>query len=131
MKRSMMAAAVLALLSVSTVPVLAQTDLPPGGTFSDDDGSVHEGYIEAIAAAGITRGCNPPDNTLFCPGEAVTRAQMAAFLRRTARHVRLDAFRKHPRGPKKKPPNTMNKKHRTHVSTARILDQRRLKDNKK
>ncbi len=28
----------------------------------------------------ITRGCNPPDNTLFCPGSFVTRAQMAAFL---------------------------------------------------
>ena len=34
-------------------------DLPPGGTFIDDDGNVHEGVIEAIAAEGITRGCNP------------------------------------------------------------------------
>lgn len=33
------------------------------GTFTDDDGNVHEGYIEAIAAEGITGGCNPPDNT--------------------------------------------------------------------
>ena len=55
-------------------------DLPPGGTFLDDDGNVHEGYIEAIAAEGITRGCNPPVNNLYCPGDEVTRGQMAAFL---------------------------------------------------
>lgn len=54
----------------------------PGGTFRDDDASVHQGNIEAIAAAGITRGCNPPDNDLFCPDEPVSRGQMAAFLHR-------------------------------------------------
>lgn len=59
----------------------AQT-LPPGGTFTDDDGNIHEGNIEAIAAEGITKGCNPPLNTLYCPGDSVTRAQMAAFLNR-------------------------------------------------
>lgn len=56
--------------------------LPPGGTFVDDDDSVHEGYIEAIAAAGITEGCNPPSNDAYCPDVAVTRGQMAAFLSR-------------------------------------------------
>lgn len=50
------------------------------GTFLDDDGSVHESDIEAVAAAGITRGCNPPANDRFCPGDFVTRGQMAAFL---------------------------------------------------
>src|SRR5690606_41394018 len=30
--------------------------------------------------ASITRGCNPPTNTLFCPDDFVTRGQMAAFL---------------------------------------------------
>jgi hypothetical protein len=59
---------------------VAVADLPPGGTFLDDDLSVHEGSIEAIAAAGITLGCNPPANTKFCPKDSVTRAQMAAFL---------------------------------------------------
>jgi hypothetical protein len=53
--------------------------LPPGGTFVDDDGNVHEGSIEAIAAEKITLGCNPPTNDLYCPGEVVTRGQMAAF----------------------------------------------------
>ncbi|HEX2153345.1 MAG TPA: M15 family metallopeptidase [Acidimicrobiia bacterium] len=50
--------------------------------FGDDDGSVFERDIAALAAAGITRGCNPPDNDRFCPDDAVTRAQMAAFLHR-------------------------------------------------
>jgi hypothetical protein len=50
------------------------------GRFDDDDGNVHEPNIDAIAEAGITRGCNPPANTSFCPQEVVTRGQMAAFL---------------------------------------------------
>jgi hypothetical protein len=61
------------------VPASAGT-LPPGGSFIDDNGSVHEPDIEALAAADITRGCNPPANDRFCPGDSVTRGQMAAFL---------------------------------------------------
>ncbi len=57
-------------------------NVSPGGTFVDDDLSVHQGSIEAIAAAGITKGCNPPSNTKFCPASPVTRAQLAAFLGR-------------------------------------------------
>jgi glucose/arabinose dehydrogenase len=56
--------------------------VPPGGTFTDDDGNTHEGDIEAVAAAGITRGCNPPFNDRYCPDDEVTRGQMAAFIRR-------------------------------------------------
>lgn len=54
----------------------------PGGTFTDDNDSVHEADIEAIAFAGITRGCNPPVNDHYCPEAPVTRAEMAAFLNR-------------------------------------------------
>lgn len=59
-------------------------ELPPSqaDAFTDDDGSVHEQNIDAIAVEGITRGCNPPDNTRFCPRQEVTREQMAAFLTR-------------------------------------------------
>ncbi|OGP77299.1 MAG: hypothetical protein A2V86_00180 [Deltaproteobacteria bacterium RBG_16_49_23] len=45
--------------------------------------------IEAIAAAGITRGCQSDDpatlqnEALFCPGNPVTREQAAAFMIRT------------------------------------------------
>lgn len=59
-------------------------DLPPADTnpFVDTAGSVHERDIASIAAARITRGCNPPDNDRFCPDDPVTRAQMASFLQR-------------------------------------------------
>ncbi len=65
------------MLALSGLAAQAQTTLPPGGTFVDDDGNPHEGAIEAIAAAGITTGCLPD---LFCPAAPVTRAEMAAFL---------------------------------------------------
>ena len=52
------------------------------GTFVDDNGSVHQNGIEAVAAAGITVGCNPPANNRYCPGDDVTRAQAATFLAR-------------------------------------------------
>jgi len=66
-------------LSLSLVVAAA---LPPGGTFVDDDGSVHEPAIEAIAAAGITHGCDPPANNQYCPHRPVTRAEAATFLTR-------------------------------------------------
>jgi hypothetical protein len=70
---------VVSMLVVGLVG-LAAAELPPGGTFIDDDGNIHEPYIEAIAAEGITKGCNPPTNDRYCPSERVTRGQMAAFL---------------------------------------------------
>lgn len=52
------------------------------GRFSDDDGSAHEGNIEAIAARGVTLGCSPTYPDRFCPHRVITRAQMMAFLAR-------------------------------------------------
>ncbi len=73
-----MRVAVTLLLLVSlSVPAAFAAELPPGGSFTDDDGSVHEPDIEAIAAAGVTNGCGPE---VFCPRDGVTRGQMAAFL---------------------------------------------------
>jgi len=69
-----------AVAAITLVALPAGAVLPPGGTFIDDDGSVHESDIEAISAAGITRGCNPPWNDEFCPTRAVSRGEMAAFL---------------------------------------------------
>lgn len=84
------------------------------------------GYYLADEVAGTWRGM-----MMVLPAEywtehfaSSTPVQMARFLRHAAACVRLSAFRKHPRGPKKKPPAKMNKKHRGHVSTARILKQR-------
>lgn len=56
-----------------------------GDHFTDDDGSVFQGDIDRLATAGVTKGCNPPDNTRFCPSESVTREQMASFLARAMR----------------------------------------------
>jgi hypothetical protein len=70
------ATAVIVLLGAGTAVAV----LPPGGSFTDDDGNIHEAAIEAIAADGITRGCNPPVNDHYCPAMTVTRGQMAAFL---------------------------------------------------
>ena len=36
--------------------------------------------IEWLADQGVTKGCSPPINDLFCPNDQVTRGQMAAFL---------------------------------------------------
>lgn len=59
-------------------------DLPDGSEdfFVDDDGSTFEAHINAIAEAEITLGCNPPDNTNYCPTSNVERGQMAAFVDR-------------------------------------------------
>lgn len=51
-----------------------------GDRFTDDESSIFERDIDAVAAVGITRGCNPPDNTRYCPRLDVDRAAMAAFL---------------------------------------------------
>ncbi|KAA3639348.1 MAG: S-layer homology domain-containing protein [Armatimonadetes bacterium] len=54
----------------------------PGSSFEDTADSPFVADIEWLAAEGITKGCNPTANTRFCPNQAVTRGQMAAFLRR-------------------------------------------------
>ncbi len=55
---------------------------PSGDYFMDDGGIVFEGAINRIAEAGITNGCNPPENDRFCPSRTMTRGEMAAFLAR-------------------------------------------------
>jgi len=77
---SLVAAMILIVVMVDVIGAGAQS-LPPGGTFIDDDLNVHEGFIEAIAAEGITGGCDA-SGVLYCPIDVVTRAQMATFLAR-------------------------------------------------
>jgi hypothetical protein len=66
------------------VRALGLTEGAGSDAFVDDDDSIFQTDIERLAAAGITRGCNPPDNNRFCPGDPVTRGHMAAFLHRAA-----------------------------------------------
>lgn len=79
---------VIVLTAAVVAPVAAFasnqfSDVPNGHTFHDD--------ITWLADNDVTAGCNPPDNTRFCPGDDVTREQMAAFMRRLATKRVVDA----------------------------------------
>jgi hypothetical protein len=76
---------------VLTVPGRVQTW---EGHFRDDDGSEHRFNIDTMFELGITKGCNPPANTEYCPDDLLTRGQVAAFLRRNleAPTVETDYF---------------------------------------
>ena len=72
--------AVAALLGSVLAATAVGSSTDGRGAFTDDDGSIHEPDINGLAASGITKGCNPPANTEYCPQSPVTRAQMASFL---------------------------------------------------
>lgn len=80
--------------------ITAFTDQPPGLTgystygrvnagttltnrFIDTSDSVFNDTIKWLADRNITEGCNPPQNHRYCPGDSVTRGQMAVFFTRT------------------------------------------------
>lgn len=74
--------------------VLIITPLAVGAAdrFGDvSDSNIFHDDIQWLAGAGVTRGCNPPENNAFCPGDNVTREQMAAFLQRLAETQVVDA----------------------------------------
>lgn len=48
--------------------------------FIDDDVSIFESDIDRLGTAGVTKGCNPPSNTRFCPDRKVSREEMATLL---------------------------------------------------
>jgi hypothetical protein len=78
--------AILAVTALA-VPIAAVaadrfTDVPDTNTFHDD--------INWLADNAITLGCDPA-GTQFCPGDNVTRQQMAAFMRRLAESGAVDA----------------------------------------
>src|SRR6185369_2534041 len=75
--REQMAAFILRAKGEFSPPTPASqrfTDVPPANQFYN--------YIDRLAVLGITLGCNPPSNTMYCPSSAVTREQMSAFLLR-------------------------------------------------
>ena len=54
----------------------------PSGVFEDVPAdALHAAEVESVFEAWVTRGCSA-DPRLYCPGEPVTRAQMASFLAR-------------------------------------------------
>jgi hypothetical protein len=80
--------AIVGVLALIVAPLTAVAthsfdDVSNDNTFHDD--------IEWLKAADVTRGCNPPDNNLFCPKDNVTREQMSAFMKRLAENQVVDA----------------------------------------
>jgi hypothetical protein len=59
------------------------TDVPNSHTFHN--------AIAWMKDNGITVGCNPPQNTQFCPDDNVTRGQISAFMKRLAESQVVDA----------------------------------------
>jgi len=86
--RRLVSVAAIALLIVALIPIAV---MAAGGQFVDDDDSIFEADIEWLAAANVTKGCNPPVNDRFCPDSPVTRGQMAAFMHRLAENRVVDA----------------------------------------
>jgi hypothetical protein len=81
-------AGALFLAAVSTAALAYDKqfeDVPAGSTFASDIG-----WLDRF---GITKGCNPPDNTRFCPKDPVTREQMAAFMHRLSDNIVFGTLR--------------------------------------
>jgi hypothetical protein len=57
--------------------------------------------------------------------QQMTPTQLVKILKALAANVRLSAFRKHPRGPKKPQPKRIRSKNSPHVSTAKIIARRK------
>jgi hypothetical protein len=75
--------AVIGLITVTASAGHTFLDVPDTHTFHDD--------IEWMRDADITRGCNPPANTEFCPDDFATRGQLSAFFHRFALAGVVDA----------------------------------------
>ena len=58
----------------------------PDAGFVDVDGGVHGANINALAASGVTKGCelDPPR---YCPSGQTKRSHMATFLKRGIDHA--------------------------------------------
>ncbi len=70
MWRRVLALFFLVSLFVPVLPAgraIAVDELPPGGTFIDDDGHPSEPFIEAAVDAGFLAGCDPAAPDRFCP----------------------------------------------------------------
>ncbi|MBW3619893.1 MAG: S-layer homology domain-containing protein [Actinobacteria bacterium] len=77
--RAQMASFMARVLAVTGGPLPAAEQ----DHFDDDDGSVHEPAIDALAEAGLVRGVA---DRRFAPRAIVTRGQMASFLVRVYEH---------------------------------------------
>ena len=84
MARAAAAVAALTVAAASLASTAAASDLTvqaSSGAFSDDDGSVHEAGLEAMASKGYLAGTECGDG-LICPGQPLKRWEMAVWLGR-------------------------------------------------
>lgn len=77
------AAVMLAVVPIAAIGAGSFEDVPEDNVFKAD--------IDWLASVGVTKGCNPPQNTKYCPDNNVTRGQMAAFMHRLAVNRVIDA----------------------------------------
>jgi|GEM_PF-1686794 len=77
----MRAAAALAVLAalLGAAPAAAEAQSTDAGYFSDDDGSVHEPALDALAARGVLAGIECGEG-LICPSKPLKRWEMAVWL---------------------------------------------------
>jgi hypothetical protein len=84
------------------------------------------GYYLADEISGTYRGMmiaiQPEEWVIF---RNFTQAELVEFLRKLAKKVKLSAFRKHPRGPKKPAAKRKSDPKHPHVSTARLIASRK------
>lgn len=82
----------MALVIAVTAAIAAPIGAYAADRFTDvPDSNIFHADITWLADVGVTAGCNPPANDQFCPGDSVTRQQMAAFMRRLADSQAVDA----------------------------------------
>jgi hypothetical protein len=86
------------------------------------------GYYVADEISGIWRGMMiaVPDKE-WVVFRGLTLPQLLKLLKKLAANTDLPAFRKHPRGPKKPPPKRESYKNKPHVSTKKIISERKGK----
>ena len=87
-------------------------------------------YYLADEIKGTYRGMMiaiPPEQ--WCVFQNMTFTELSQILKHLAGHVKLKTFRRHPRGPKKPQPKRTYLKNRPHVSTFKILNQKKLENN--
>jgi IS4 transposase len=98
-------------------------------------GSVHgakvienevSGYYLADEISGTYRGMMIAiSNEQWIVFQHMTASKLVLVLKQLSENVKLSAFRKHPRGPKKPGPKRKSSKKSPHVSTAKILAKRK------
>lgn len=79
---------IVAVSALFAVPIVA---IAAAGFTDVDAGSVFVSDIQWMKDNGVTKGCNPPANTKYCPKNDVTREQMSAFMHRLAVNQVVDA----------------------------------------